>query len=292
MIGCENLSRRFGTRTVVDRISLRVVKGEIFGLVGPDGAGKTTLLRMLCGILDPSDGSLWRAEPTLGYMPQRFSLYGDLTVAENIDFFGAMYELDRSERRRRGEELLAFVGLLPFRSRFAEQLSGGMKQKLALSCALLSQPRLLLLDEPTYGVDPLSRQEFWQLLYRLRQEEVTIVVSTPFLDEAELCTRVAFLEAGQLLALDTPDGLRSAFPFRILELETGSPAAELLSSLPAVIESEIFGDRIHLLVRETESAARQVRERLQREGVEIRFLQEVAPSLEDVFIFRSGGGEI
>ena len=194
MIRIEGITKKFDGNTALDNVSLHVRDKEIFGLVGPDGAGKTTLLRIVCGLITPGGGQVFidgrlqtgRTAGNLGYMPQRFSLYGDLTVQENIDFFGAMYSLSRKIIRQRAEEVFAITKLAPFTDRFADNLSGGMKQKLALTCALITRPSVLILDEPTYGVDPESRKDFWMILYRLNQEGRTILVSTPYMDEAEL----------------------------------------------------------------------------------------------------------
>src|SRR5665647_1803237 len=197
MIVTRGLSKAFGQVQAVDQVDLQVAPGDIMGLVGPDSAGKTTLLRMICGLINPDAGEvrlagyppqeMEKAKENLGYMPQRFSLYGDLTMMENIEFFAAMYKLDKPTVRQRAEEILALTNLAGFEKRLADKLSGGMKQKLALTCALITRPKLLILDEPTYGVDPESRQEFWKILYRLTQEGMTVLVSTSYMDEAELC---------------------------------------------------------------------------------------------------------
>jgi len=215
----DNLSRRFGETVAVDRLNLEVEQGGIFGLVGPDGAGKTTTIRMLAGILDPTSGRgqvfendiVGQAEQLkrqIGYMSQRFGLYEDLTVIENIDFYADIYCVGRQERPERIERLLAFAGLAPFKKRLARDLSGGMKQKLGLACALVHTPRLLFLDEPTNGVDPVSRRDFWQLLYQLLRDNVTIVFSTAYLDEAERCGTVALMHKGRLLRCDDPGAIR------------------------------------------------------------------------------------
>ncbi|MGB9791053.1 MAG: ABC transporter ATP-binding protein, partial [Thermacetogeniaceae bacterium] len=223
MIRVEGVCKSFGRTVAVDRVSLQVREGEIFGLVGPDGAGKTTLLRMICGLVAPDSGciSVMRLTPRqleqnrdkLGYMPQRFSLYGDLTVWENIEFFGSLYGLSGRAIRERAEEILKITGLCGFESRFSDQLSGGMKQKLALTCALLTRPRLLVLDEPTCGVDPVSRREIWGIIYRLNAEGTTVLVSTPYMDEAELCHTVGFLSRGRLVAAASPVALKRSFPY-------------------------------------------------------------------------------
>ena len=206
MIHVHKLTKSFGTITAVNQVELQVNRNEIFGVVGPDGAGKTTLLRMICGLIEPNQGQVIlfgqespsdRERSRLGYMPQRFSLYGDLTVMENINFFGGLYSLKKATIRKRAEEILSITNMQDFTDRLADNLSGGMKQKLALTCALITRPELLVLDEPTYGVDPESRKEFWKILYRLNREGVTVMVSTPYMDEAELCHRVAIMNEGR-----------------------------------------------------------------------------------------------
>lgn len=209
MIMVKDLVKDFGLKRAINHLDLRVSPGDILGIVGPDGAGKTTLLRMLCGILRPDSGTILimgqnpgkMDRKRLGYMPQRFSLYPDLTIRENIDFFGAMYGIHHQAIRRRTAEILEITGLSPFVHRLASQLSGGMKQKLSLTCALITNPSILILDEPTYGVDPLSRREFWRMLYDLNDIGQTIVFTTPYMDEAELCKKVAFINRGRLSTL-------------------------------------------------------------------------------------------
>lgn len=298
MITAQGLTKVFGAVTAVHRVNLRIAKGEIFGVVGPDGAGKTTLLRLLCGLLTPTAGCVTfdgtsgcrgaRARPVLGYMPQRFGLYGDLTVRENVTFYGALYGLDRRTMEQRAEELLRLVGLREFEHRFAEHLSGGMKQKLALVCALLARPEVLVLDEPTYGVDPESRKEFWKLLYRLNGEGITIVVSTAYMDEAELCHRVAFMNRGTLMAVDTPGNLKEKYPYRILELEAEAVDLELIGGLPGVVEAAAYGGRYRLAVREVEEAKAALGALLADKGIDILRLEEIPPTMEDVFVFLAG----
>ena len=223
----RGLVRHFGKLAAVDRIGFEVRRGEIFGLVGPDGAGKSTIMRMLAGVLRPDAGEIRlegvdvvaapeRAKPLLSYMPQRFGLYEDLTVDENIFFYATLFEVPAALRRARSESLLAAAGMLPFRRRLAGQLSGGMKQKLGLVCALIHTPRVLLLDEPTTGVDPVSRRDFWGILYGLREQGVTILLSTAYMDEAERCSRLALLHAGQIRHCDTPARLKQAMPGALL----------------------------------------------------------------------------
>jgi len=294
----ENLSRTFGEVTAVDGLTLRVGEGELFGLVGPDGAGKTTTLRMLAGILTPTRGtarvagydSVKEAEPLkehIGYMSQRFGLYPDLTVMENLDFYADIYGVPGRGRAEKAERLLAFSNLTPFKRRLAGNLSGGMKQKLALACALIHTPRVLLLDEPTNGVDPVSRRDFWRILYQLLRERVTVFVSTAYLDEAERCSRLALLHQGRLLACDTPDAVKGLMRGTLLEFRPVSAArraaALLRERLPGRAVS-LFGDRVHLVTETPDTSARDVRAWLAEAGIEAGEVLPVPPSLEDVFV--------
>ena len=259
MIKIENISKSFANRRAVDNISFAVKQGDIFGLVGPDGAVKTTLLRMVCGLIKPDSGTIQfsggspgqqEKRESFGYMPQRFSLYGDLTVMENIQFFGAMYQLDRATIRQRADEILTIANLIRFKDRFADHLSGGMKQKLALTCALISRPEFLVLDEPTFGVDPESRKEFWLILYRLNKEGMTILVSTPYMDEAELCTKIGFIDKGKVVALDTPGNLKRGFAYHILEVKAATRDPHLFDGLDEVLDVSVFGDKYHVVVKD------------------------------------------
>lgn len=227
-IKTENLTRKFGTLTALDRLNLEVEEGEIFGLVGPDGAGKTTTMRLLTGILDPTEGQAWvynkhtvkESEPLkeyVAYMSQRFGLYEELSVEENINFYADVYGVAKEKREEDINRLLGFSGLLPFKQRFAGKLSGGMKQKLGLACALIHTPKVLFLDEPTNGVDPVSRRDFWNILYDLMKEKVTIFCSTCYLDEAERCGRVGLMHKGKLLRCDTPDKIKKECGVKTLE---------------------------------------------------------------------------
>lgn len=283
MIVTDKVSKSFGSLPAVVNVSLEVVKGDIFGLVGPDGAGKTTLIRILCGLITPNDGQVKvDGESGFGYMPQKFSLYGDLTVMENINFFGSMYGLRRSVIRQRADETLQITNLMPFKNRFADNLSGGMKQKLALTCALISRPRLLVLDEPTFGVDPESRKEFWKILYQLNKEGMTILVSTPYMDEAELCKKVGFMNEGRLVAVDTPQNLKKSFPYTILEVKAGSREPEFFNNLEGVLDASLYGDKYRLVVKNVAQAERAITTALADQGIFFS-LQPVKPSMEDVF---------
>jgi ABC-2 type transport system ATP-binding protein len=298
LLRLAGLTRRFGELLAVDRLDFAVHEGELFGLVGPDGAGKTTTLRMLAGVLRPTAGEAWlgeipiatrpeAAKRRLAYMSQRFGLYTDLTVAENLRFYADLYEVPRGELAARLERLYAFSGLGPFAARLAGQLSGGMRQKLGLSCALVHEPELLLLDEPTFGVDPVSRRELWRILHERVAEGVTAVVSTSYLDEAERFDRVALLHHGRLLALDTPQALQATLDGAVLEVRAADPrrAREALAASDVVRGAALYGDRLHLLVAPpAERALPAVAAALAEQGLAGAAVEAVPPTLEDVFI--------
>lgn len=292
-----NLTRAFGDVLAVDRLELRVRRPEIMGLVGPDGAGKTTALRMLAGILAPTAGAahvlgydvVRQAEAVkarIGYMAQRFSLYADLSVEENLAFFADVYRVPRREREERMAELLDFARLAAFRRRRAGLLSGGMKQKLALACTLIHRPQLLLLDEPTTGVDPVARREFWSILYRLLTQGQTILVSTPYMDEAERCSRVGFMAAGRLLTVGTPNELKAAYPREILELRArpAHRAAAAARAVPGVRDAQTFGETLHLVVEDAAAVQEAVRAAVTTAGLEVLSLRPVGATMEDVFM--------
>jgi ABC-2 type transport system ATP-binding protein len=290
------VEKRFGSATALAGLTFHVAKGEMFGLIGPDGAGKTTAIRLLCGLLHPDAGSVrvLGADPAkehavvtarVGYLSQRFTLYGDLTIDENIEFFAEIHGV-RDFRPRR-EQLLEMTRLTPFRARLADRLSGGMKQKLALACTLVHQPELVVLDEPTTGVDPVSRREFWKLLSEFLARGVTIVMSTPYLDEAERCTRVALMHEGQVLAADEPGRLRAQLPGRMVEVVAPGAAAKLddVRRLPGVADAHAFGDRLHVrLGAVDEAAVGAFTARLQGGMLDDAQVRTVDASLEDVFI--------
>jgi len=295
----DAMTRRFGALVAVDALTLEVRRGEMFGLIGPDGAGKTTSLRVALGILRPHGGAVRTCglEPArqrraladkVGYLSQRFSLYGDLSIDENVAFFAEIHGV-RGWRERR-EELLELVRLTPFRKRLAERLSGGMKQKLALACTLIHQPELLVLDEPTTGVDPVSRRDFWKLLATLQRGGLTLVMTTPYLDEAERCQRVALLDHGRLLAVDDPQSLRRAYRGAIVEVlaRPRTTAADILRQDAAVAGVETFGERLHVALRQSPADAAAEAERLaaalRRHDVAVEVARPVLASLEDVFI--------
>lgn len=296
-IKAENLSRTFGSLAAVDHLNLSVEKGEIFGLVGPDGAGKTTIMRMFSGILRPTEGDAWvlghhilrnaeALKDEIGYMSQRFGLYSDLTVIENIHFYADLYDVPSEERSRRIERLLSFSNLTPFKSRLAQNLSGGMKQKLGLACALVHTPKILFLDEPTNGVDPVSRRDFWRILYDLLKEGVTIFVSTAYLDEAERCHRISLIHQGILLSVGTPGEIKNLLRGELWEVrcDLRMKAMEMLRNLPWVKGAGIFGDKIHILLEGGEIARAKMENSLNSSGFTIHSLRRISPSLEDVFI--------
>lgn len=301
-IQTQGLRKSFGDVTAVDGLDLAVRRGEIFGLVGPDGAGKTTTLRLLTGVLLPSAG---RAEVAgfdvvtapeevkarIGYLSQRFNLYGDLTVWENIAFTADLYRLPRREWEPRAEELLRASRMTPFKRRLADHLSGGMKQKLALTCALIHTPEVVLLDEPTTGVDPVSRREFWSILYGLPARGITVVISTPYMDEAERCMRLMFLQQGRSLACDTPAGLKTLLGGEVLALAArpGRAARDVLRAQPEVQQVTLLGDMLHVVVENAVRDAPALLQALQEAGLETEEPQAIPPGLEDVFVKLAGG---
>lgn len=296
-IRVDGLTRRFGELTAVDGLRFEVSRGELFGLVGPDGAGKTTTLRMLAGVLRPSAGDARvlgisvgrqpeRVKHHLAYMSQRFGLYADLTVRENLHFYADLYRVPKKERAARLRRLFAFSNLEPFADRLAGQLSGGMKQKLGLSCALIHQPEILLLDEPTFGVDPVSRRDLWLIVHEMVAQGVTAVVSTAYMDEAERFDRLAFIHRGRLLALDTPEALQGTLDGELLEVEVAKvrKASAISRSVPGVRGAAVFGDRLHLTVGSADEQAPAVAAALADAGLPAARIRPITPSLEDVFI--------
>lgn len=301
LVEVERLVRRYGSLTAVDDVSFTVRRGEMFGLIGPDGAGKTSTLRTILGLLPPSGGRVETCglDPSrqrrqlsgrVGYLSQRFSLYGDLSVDENIAFFAEIHGVHGWQPLR--DQLLELVRMTPFRSRLADRLSGGMKQKLALACTLIHTPSLLVLDEPTTGVDPVSRRDFWKLLARLQREGLTILLTTPYLDEAERCGRVALMDHGRLLTVDAPDALRGQAEGTLVEIlaRPRRRALEVLRARSDVAEVVVFGERLHVTLAGVagagaESAAR-LADDLRDAGLEIESARATAPTLEDVFIWR------
>ena len=296
-IRMAGLTKSFGDLRAVDGLTLDVAEGEIFALVGPDGAGKTTTMRLLAAILDPTSGDAWvaghhivkeaeAAKEDIGYMSQRFGLYTDLTVIENIEFYADIYGVPRRGRQEKINRLLAFSNLTPFKQRLAGNLSGGMKQKLGLACALIHTPKVLFLDEPTNGVDPSSRRDFWRILYQLLRERVTIFVSTAYLDEAERANRIGLMDHGKLLAVGTPEEVKRLMRGTILEIRTAEArraTAVLRATLPPGSVS-LFGDRVHVVTEDVQGAGDRVREALAGSGIETSELRPIEPTLEDVFV--------
>ncbi|MGA7748881.1 MAG: ABC transporter ATP-binding protein [Gallionella sp.] len=296
VIEVSGLEKRFGTLTAVRGLSFSVQAGEIFGLVGPDGAGKTTTIRMLASVMRPDAGSIIidgidvlalpeQAKRHVSYMPQRFGLYDDLTVDENIRFYADLFEVPRPVWQARADAMLSAANMTQFRKRLAGQLSGGMKQKLGLTCSLVHTPRVLLLDEPTTGVDPLSRREFWQILYSLRSEGVAILISSAYLDEAERCDRLAMLHTGAMMYCDTPARLKARMPGAMLEIVTANPrlARDAVRALSGVQSVLLIGMGVHVHVDRV-GRRPQIAAALVAADVAVSAIEEVAPTIEDLFV--------
>jgi drug efflux transport system ATP-binding protein len=302
LVSVDGLVKRYGDVTAVNGISLTVERGEMFGLIGPDGAGKTSTLRTVLGLLAPDGGTITTCglvpsrdrrelSDKIGYLPQRFSLYGDLSVDENIAFFARIHGVKAWRPRR--DELLDLLRMTPFRDRLADRLSGGMKQKLALSCTLIHTPELLVLDEPTTGVDPVSRRDFWRILSRLLRDGLTILLTTPYLDEAERCGRVALMDQGRLLVTDAPERLRDGWHGSLIEV-LATPkgrAKEIVHAAFGDVDVQVFGERLHVALPDVPRdgaarAAEDLERRLKDAGVSVEVARATAPSLEDVFIAR------
>ncbi|HUL49405.1 MAG TPA: ABC transporter ATP-binding protein [Gemmatimonadales bacterium] len=301
-IALQSLSRAFGPLIAVSGLTFAVDDGALVGVVGPDGAGKTTTLRMLAGVLRPTSGDAWvngssvtrnpeALKPHIAYMSQRFGLYPDLTVMENIEFYADVYRVGRDERARRLERLFQFSGLGPFQSRRAGALSGGMKQKLGLCCALIHQPRILLLDEPTFGVDPVSRHELWRFVNQMVAEGVTVLVSTAYLDEAERCDRVALMDHGHLLAFDAPRALEDGLGGTMLEVQLSDVRAgtRALRGVQGVQSAVVVGDVVHVLLPNAADGWSRALAVLAADGITVLDARRIVPSLEDVFISRVTG---
>ncbi len=301
----EGLTRRFGDFVAVDHVSFEVGGGEIFGFLGPNGAGKTTTIRILTGLLLPTSGRGTVAghdlmtgtraiKRSIGYMSQLFSLYGDLTVEENIAFFSRLYGVPGARRAVRRDWVLEMAGLAEQRDRLTAELPLGWKQRLALGCAVLHEPPILFLDEPTSGVDPISRSAFWDLIYALADQGTTIFVTTHYMEEAEYCHRLALMNRGKLIALDTPRGLRAAMREPILEVRVSDAprGAEALMAVPGVIEAAMFGRVLHVAVTDVAGARAALPARLTAHGVTVTGIEQIEPSLEDVFValVRAEGG--
>ena len=294
-IDARELSRAFGEVVAVDRVSVAIRYGEIFGFLGPNGAGKSTTIRMLCGILEPTGGSAHvagldvvrqpeRVKEAIGYMSQRFSLYADLTVEENLEFYGHIYRLGTAFRQRM-EEVLAVTGLDRWRRRLAAELSGGWKQRLALANAILHRPRILFLDEPTAGIDPLSRRALWELLYQLAEGGVALVVTTHYMEEAERCNRIAFISQGRLLTVGQPEALKAEVTGRLLEVECQPlmKASRTFGMLPGVRGVTAYGTTLHLIVADEPAIISALQQAAAPAGITITRVRPIPASLEDVF---------
>ncbi len=294
----EDLVKTFGSFVAVDHIDFQVKKGEVFGFLGPNGAGKSTTIRMLCGLLTPTSGKgsvsgfsiveePEKIKQVIGYMSQKFSLYDDLTVIENLHFFGGIYGLSGSEQKEREEEALERTGLRALRDRMTRTLSVGWKQRLALGCAILHQPSLLFLDEPTSGVDPVSRRNFWSLIQQMGEGGVTTFVTTHYMDEAEYCDRLALIYRGKIVALGTPTELKLETLARgVLEVacEPLIPTLDLLKKEPWVWEAAVFGENLHVIGREGSDIETQIAVLFQNHGILLKGMERIPPSLEDVFV--------
>lgn len=299
VITAENVTKSFAGTKAVDGLSMQVCQGEIMGLVGPDGAGKTTLMRMLTGIYRDYSGSitvlgcaddLEQVKVQIGYMPQQFSLYQNMSLLENMELMASLYGLTSSQAQERIAYMLHFTGLWDFRKRFAGKLSGGMKQKLALAAAVLHEPQLLFLDEPTTGVDPVARREFWQLLYTLNQKGMTIVAATPYMDEAALCHRILFMQQGKKLVCSTPQKIISGYPHKVLELCSRERNLPQLLSGCYFLDIEFFSDTYHIITDQAERTTEEISCRLSKHGLACPAMREIAPSLEDAFILLAEKG--
>jgi ABC-2 type transport system ATP-binding protein len=299
----DRVQKRYGGTAALRGLSATIGRGEMFGLIGPDGAGKTTMVRLMCGLIRPDAGTVkvLGRDPVrehravtgeVGYLSQRFSLYGDLSIDENLAFFAEIHRVHDYKSRR--DRLLEITHLTPFRGRLADRLSGGMKQKLALACTLIHEPQLLILDEPTTGVDPVSRREFWMLLSEFLSRGITIVMATPYLDEAERCSRVALIHEGQALAIDTPGALRASLPGQVVEILAEAPdqAATLAERQNRVVDVQAFGERIHVRLspQAPEGEIDRLRQAFVAAGIQDFTLRPIPTSLEDVFIARIGAG--
>jgi ABC-2 type transport system ATP-binding protein len=300
----RQITKNFGAVEALRGLSFDVKEGEIYGLVGPDGAGKTTLMRILTGIMSVGSGSATiggvdvikdpeSVKNIIGYMSQRFSLYGDLSVSENMEFYADLFEVPRKEREKRIKKLLEFSRLGEFLNRRADALSGGMKQKLGLSCALIHTPRILFLDEPTTGVDPVSRRELWMILYDLWKDGMTILVSTPYLDEAERCGRVGFINKGRLVLEGTPEEIKKAADFSVIEARI----SDVINSRKKLQETKIignyvlFGENMHFVSYDANKDMKAIKESLQKSGIECLEIHEIEPTLEDIFLFHTSEGK-
>ena len=297
-VSVRDLERRFGSFIAVNRVSFDVARGEIFGFLGPNGAGKSTTIRMLCGLLAPTSGSGTVAgfdirtqseaiKANIGYMSQKFSLYDDLTVEENINFYSGIYKIPKGKKAERKEWVIEMAGLREHRHSRTSTLSGGWKQRLALGCAILHEPPIIFLDEPTSGVDPISRRQFWDLIYELSEKGVTIFVTTHYMEEAEYCDRLGLIYRGELIAIDTPEGLKTEhMKDDVLEVHSSRPqeAMDLIADLAEVKEVALFGKKLHVVTESREKATRSIEETLSGQGFSVEKIEPTRPSMEDVFV--------
>jgi len=297
IIQTDNLTRKFKNTVAVNGLNLSIWRGEIFGLVGPDGAGKTTTIRLLVAIMDPTAGSATIAgfdtvkqaeeiKKRIGYMAQRFNLYGDLTVLENLNFFADIFGVRGDERRERIDRLLAFARLTEFKKRRAAHLSGGMQKKLALACTLIHQPEIIFLDEPTTGVDPVSRREFWDILTELHLQGVTLFVSTPYMDEAERCSRVGLMFEGKIIVCDVPERIKGMVEGELLELRPANlrAAERVITGLPGVLEVQTYGDLLHVFVDEANRRLPELQAALAEQSIPVHDFRQTRPRMEEAFI--------
>lgn len=292
----ENLSKTFDLTRALQKINLNIDKGELIGLIGPDGAGKTTLLRLFVGLLKPTSGRVWiedvdmsqnpqKVKDFIGYMPQHFSLYGDLSVAENMKFFSNLYNVPRQQYEKRKKELLQFSALAPFQNRLARNLSGGMQKKLALSCNLFHTPKILFLDEPTTGVDPISRKELWDFLFALNHDGKTLVVSTPYMDEAQKCHRVALLYNGQILTVKKPEDLIKNYTNTVIEFFSDlKNARTILKTMPSLQNIYPYAGALHLTFQQGADGVEITRAFCRAKNIEITSIKKIDPSFEDTFL--------
>ncbi len=300
MIESINLTKKFNSLTAINNLNLNIGKIGIFGLIGPDGAGKTTLIRLMCGIMDPTGGDILIEKKSvkrnpeevrlkIGYMPQKFSLYRDLSVIENLNFYADLYLVTRKERLETINRLLEFSHLSQFKNRLAENLSGGMKQKLGLACSLIHKPEILFLDEPTNGIDPLSRREFWNILKELKEEGVLIIISTPYMDEAERCDIIGLINKGDLLYSGTPADFIKKHKGIVAELTTSNykSSFEILKSIRKIKGINIYGEILHIN-SEKEFDQKQIEGVLKKNNIKIKSFRKISPEIEDVFVYLVG----
>lgn len=293
-----SLTKKFGNITAVDNLEIKVKKGTIFGLIGPDGAGKTTTMRMLCSLLTPDSGTAKiggndiisdseKIKLDIGYMPQKFSLYEDLTIMENLIFYADIYQVPKSIRDNKIEQLLQFSNLKDHTYKLAGQLSGGMKQKLALSCNLIHTPNYLFLDEPTIGVDPVARRELWKILFELRDEGVTIFVSTPYMDEAERCDEIGLMNKGRIVKKDTPEKIVDSFEKHIIQIysKENYKAKEFCSSLDYIDDVYLLGEEVHVVVDDYEKSKEKIIKDFKENEIDLTTIEKIEPSFEDVFVY-------